>query len=354
MTDLIYCADGNKRFADTAVRYGFRYGAQLPNTVYHEPFFTDQNWKNPNREKYMAALSQYRPALATVLDLEREDQLEDVLSWADEAAAIVSEAVIIIPKEMSIIDRLPQTIQGKQVRLGYSVPTRFGGTCVPVWEFGRRPVHLLGGSPSEQLKLRAYLNVASADGNYSTKIAINYGKAWLNDLGWVNPADLNLYERGLGDVMYFSFELSCLNIKAAWQGCKASVRWATAADIDAIRKIARQYDNELGRVHKGALETGIKRRSLIVATYSDRVVGFCNFWARRDGWQTIYEIAVDRTYRDQNIGAGLLAAVPGPIQLKCTTDNPANAFYEKQGFKHAGIDQGKKRPLNIWKREPLR
>ena len=43
------------------------------------------------------------------------------------------------------IARVPEQIGGKAVRLGYSVPTKFGGTEVPLWEFGQRPVHLLGG-----------------------------------------------------------------------------------------------------------------------------------------------------------------------------------------------------------------
>lgn len=348
---LIYCAAGNKRFADIAIRYGFHYGAQLPATIYHTPYFVDQNWKKPVRDTYMACLKEHRPALATVLDLEHEHQLNEVMSWANEAAEYVRDAVIIIPKEMSIIHCLPHTLRGKQVRLGYSVPTKFGGTCVPTWEFGRRPVHLLGGSPSEQLKLKSYLNVTTTDGNYVQKAAINYGNSWLVDQGWTYGADLGLWERQSEDAMYNAFELSCMNIRAAWVGCKASIRFAKTDDISFIQQIARQHDNELGRVHKGALDTGIQRRSLLVATYGGRVVGFVNYWARRDGWQTIYEIAVHRDFKGQHIGAGLLASVPSPIRLKCVVGMPANEFYEAQGFTHTGIDTGKKRPLNIWQRQ---
>lgn len=35
---------------------------------------------------------------------------------------------------------------------------------MPAWEFGRRPVHLLGGSPHAQMEMRHYMNVVSADG----------------------------------------------------------------------------------------------------------------------------------------------------------------------------------------------
>lgn len=84
--ELIYCAAGNARFAQIAIDAGFLYGAQLPGTTYHPIWFADQNWKKPDRTKYMAALAEHRPHMASVLDLERADQLDEVLSWAEEAA----------------------------------------------------------------------------------------------------------------------------------------------------------------------------------------------------------------------------------------------------------------------------
>lgn len=165
----IYCAAGNKRFAEIALKYGMRYGAQLPNAHYYPPYFVDQNWRNPDRVAYMQALADTRPNRATVLDLENESQFDEVMSWAAEASQYVSEAVIIIPKVFNIIDRIPHAINGKQVVLGYSVPTQFAGTEVPLWEFGARPVHLLGGSPQAQRELAGYFNVVSADGNYAQK-----------------------------------------------------------------------------------------------------------------------------------------------------------------------------------------
>ena len=49
--EIIYCADGNERFARIAIDAGFTFGAQLPNTVYYPPEFTDQNWKAPNLDQ---------------------------------------------------------------------------------------------------------------------------------------------------------------------------------------------------------------------------------------------------------------------------------------------------------------
>lgn len=172
---LIYCGGGNPTFAEIAINAGFMYGAQLPDDkVYFEPlYFADNNWRKPNRDSYMAALKRYRPHMASVLDLENDDQLLTVLGWAEEAAQYC-DVVMIVPK-ISVIARLPRSIGGKTVILGYSVPTKYGGTPLLVSEFYGWPVHLLGGSPHEQVKLWRYLpNVISVDGNMAMKMATSF------------------------------------------------------------------------------------------------------------------------------------------------------------------------------------
>lgn len=356
--ELIYCAAGNQRFAEIAIRYGFTYGAQLPNTVYFTPQFVDQNWKNPNREKYMAALAAYRPRLATVLDWEYDDQLDEVLSWANEAAQHVTEAVIIIPKVMGGVPRVPDVLSnGISVRLGYSVPTRFGGTSVPIWEFGSRPLHLLGGSPHKQYEIAHItgVNAVSVDGNYSQGEANKRGQFFTaGRCSWsANKRFPRLKESAYGfittDVPYFAFELSCMNIRALWAGCGTMIRLGIADDVLAVQKIAYQYRLELGRVMRPALLESVQRKTLLVAEHEGQIVGFCNYRRRRDGVSVIYEIGVDRSRRGIRIGAGLIAAVPKPIRLKCTVDNEqANRFYAGQGFTLQEQEQGKHRPLNVW------
>jgi len=348
---LIYCAAGNERFGRIAIEQGFTYGAQLPNTIYHQPHFVDQNWKQPNREEYMQALETHKPALATVLDWESAEQFDEVMAWAGEAAKHVAE-VIIIPKVMGGIGRIPETVNGKPVRLGYSVPTTFGGTALPLWEFGNRPVHLLGGSPKKQLELRRYMNVVSADGNYAQKMATQYnqfyacnGMARTKDRYWPRLAELHPIDH---DAPYHAFTLSCINIRAEWAGCRAYIRYGVESDLSAIQKIAYQYRSELGRVMRPALQTAITKRELYVAEYMGQIVGFINWHKRRDGWSTVYEVAVDKAHTNKHIGVSLLNAVPLPRRLKCTTDNPANAFYKQQGMAHVRTEDGRKRPLNVW------
>lgn len=163
--ELIYCAAGNPAFARAALAAGWLYGARLP--AWFDTalplHFADQDWKAPDRAAYLAALARHRPAVATVLDLERPAQLPEVLSWAEGAAASVAR-VVVIPKFSGAVDSLPSRVGKARIILGYSVPTSYGGTDVPLWEFAGRPVHLLGGSPQAQLRLGRYLDVVSLDG----------------------------------------------------------------------------------------------------------------------------------------------------------------------------------------------
>lgn len=223
--ELIYCANGNARFAQIAIEAGFSYGAQLPGTVHFRPEFADQNWKQPNREAYMNSLAQHRPRMASVLDWERDEQLPEVVAWAEDAAQWV-EVVMIIPKVMGGISRLPRAIGGKPVRLGFSVPTKHGGTSLPAWEFAGWPVHLLGGSPQAQMNLTPYFRVVSTDGNMAHKMATQFCAFWdgakTTSRGyWPSLKDFDGRFWGDGgdraDAPYEAFARSCRAIMEAWK-----------------------------------------------------------------------------------------------------------------------------------------
>ena len=199
---------------------GYTLGAQLPCTTYHPIGCADQNWKKPNRAAYMAAIGVHRPRMCTVLDLERPEQRADVLDWAEEAAQYV-ERVLIIPKYSGAIDDLPRTIGSAAVILAFSVPTKFGGTQVPLWEFAGWPIHLLGGSPHAQMKYSAYLNsiadVVSADGNMA-QLQAHKCRFWSIQKGpkghWRNLREIG--EQLERDNNAEAFRRSCENIAAAW------------------------------------------------------------------------------------------------------------------------------------------
>ena len=226
---LIYCADGNRRFAEIALRRGLQYGAQLPNKVYFPPYFTDQNWKTPNRSGYMAAVEKYRPALATVLDWELPEQLPLVLDWAEEASQWVQDSIIIIPKVVGGIKQLPRAINGKPVRLGYSAASTFSSTPCPVSEFRGWSVHCLGGGPGNQMDLARKLDVQSADGNYIQLMARKYVQFYspgtrARNRHWPrlkSDADIHIE----WDAPYVAFELTCIAVPMAWSGASGQSIW---------------------------------------------------------------------------------------------------------------------------------
>ena len=220
--DLIYCAAGNRRFAEIAKNAGYLLGAQLPGTVYFPIYFADQNWKSPDKERYLQAIETHRPYMASVIDWEHPEQINEVFAWAEDIATFVS-VIMIIPKVTNETHKIPETIGSKPVRLGYSVPTRHGGTQVPLWEFKRRPVHLLGGSPGQQMRISRYLNVKSVDGNMMQKMAVKHCGVWEPGAKpfknkWPSIKELDGEKWG-DNAPYEAFRRSCNNIMEAWEKC---------------------------------------------------------------------------------------------------------------------------------------
>ena len=209
--DLIYCAD-NAKYGQIATECGHLSGTQLPNKVYLPPYFADQDWKHPNRAAYLGMLRTHKPRLATVLDWEREEQLSEVLGWAEDAAAF-ADCVILIPKVHGGVARLPRAIGGKPVRLGYSVPTKYAGTDLFLSEFIGWPVHLLGGSPKNQMKLARYLDVKSTDGNYIHH-KIVHGQ-FFDGVRWLQLKDAGINVQG-ADIPETVLRLSWPAICRAW------------------------------------------------------------------------------------------------------------------------------------------
>lgn len=214
---LIYCAGGNPTFRRIARECGWENGARLPDTVYELPlYFADQNYHRPIRQEYMAALARYKPFMATVLDWERPEQATEILEWAEEAAGH-SQRIVIIPKVSGTLDDIPQTIGSAPVVLGYSVPTSYGGTNIPLWEFGQRQVHLLGGSPQAQMELADYLHVVSVDGSMAQQQA-NRCRFWSRRKGrkghWIQLSEVG--DCRTENAHHECFRRSLLEIREAW------------------------------------------------------------------------------------------------------------------------------------------
>lgn len=223
---LIYCAGGNRRFAEIAINAGYLYGARLPRDKPHFPiYFADQDWKNPARERYMMELRRHRPKMATVLDLQDVSKFREVLSWAEEASQFC-EMVVIIPKADGIIKRLPRRINRKEIILGFSVPTGYGRTTLLKEEFKGYMVHLLGGSPHVQMRvwerMSYYAEIVSIDGNYTQRMAVRHNRFWTKGDAhyarnrWFPRLDEADGRKWIGDAPYEAFKRSCVNVKREW------------------------------------------------------------------------------------------------------------------------------------------
>ena len=154
--------------------------------------FMDNDWHDYDHDKHLWILRKYNPVYATTRDLVTKEQakaagvvwysLEETLEHARQVAAAGVDNVIMIPKYTACLDALPESIGGKRVVLGYSVQSSYGGTEIPIEAFRGRPIHLLGGSWTNQ---RAYLDlmgedVVSLDNNHILKSA-KFGVYCLGD-----------------------------------------------------------------------------------------------------------------------------------------------------------------------------
>lgn len=193
--DLIYTF-ANDGTCCIAARAGFFYGIQSGANVCpaahrvgyvenilrdeawerHAVHFIDNEYRKYDHKKHLDVVAQFCPKYATVRDIMTKEQCEEagieyypldqILAWAEELERY-TENVILIPK-YDCIDDIPQ----KYV-LGYSVPSNYGGTPLPIERFKGRKIHLLGGSPMLQYQyFKATADdVVSLDTNYVHKIA---------------------------------------------------------------------------------------------------------------------------------------------------------------------------------------
>lgn len=140
------------------------------------------------------------------------------------------------------------------------------------------------------------------------------------------------------------------------------VRQATDSDLQDIKRIAGANRHELGFLPIPKLQEAVDRQNLLVAGNETQLTGFVIYRHRKkDRQTTLYDICVDREWRNQGLGRKLVEALRSEcqnqhrkfIQLKCPVDLVANSFYQHLGFRHIGIEHGKVRQLNIWRLQLL-
>lgn len=115
---------------------------------------------------------------------------------------------------------------------------------------------------------------------------------------------------------------------------------AQHGDIPEIKHIADANKKYIGFIMTGALIDSINKNMLIVSKYNNKITGFINYHYRKDEQTTLYEICVDKKYREQGHGKMLWNYLLNEsklynkkiIQAKCPVDGIAHSFYFKIGF----------------------
>lgn len=139
---------------------------------FQKVYFIDIDFKNYSFDKHLSIVMKYRPHITVARDVFDINQLEEILYEAKELN-LYSDLVVIVPKDIKLSGKLNDFIPENYL-LGYSVPSKYGGTKIPPEQF-TRPTHLLGGRPDIQHKLGKTINTYSFDCNRFT-IDAAYGK----------------------------------------------------------------------------------------------------------------------------------------------------------------------------------
>lgn len=138
---------------------------------------------------------------------------------------------------------------------------------------------------------------------------------------------------------------------------KFIVRKGCLEDANAIKALAEEEKSSLGFITLGTFIHALENGQIMVVTIDNQVVGFQHYYHRkRDGQSTLYHKAVKQNHRYKGLGTALVDAVKREAEelgkelllLKCPVDLQSNDFHSKYGFKLRGVEDGKKRALNVW------
>lgn len=214
MIDLIYCAGKNRRLMQIALESGYLLGIRSDAADYGFPIsFVDIDYRQPDFTRHLAVVKKHQPKYATVPDLsETEVSMADIARAVKQAEQLASycETTLIVPKLSGQLPLVPP-----EYGIAYSVPTSYGGAKYGAWKLAGRHVHLLGGSPHEQMRLARYLagSVISADGNMAQLMATQFARYWRNRKWPRHPE----WGQNKPDLYMECWQWSCRNIRQQWE-----------------------------------------------------------------------------------------------------------------------------------------
>ncbi len=165
--------------------------------------FLDIYWRDYNFKRHLEAAKSTCPVVTVARDIENIEDIDMIIDQAHELNEY-ADYVVLVPKDRRLGCNLDNIIPPGFL-LGYSVPTKYGSTDVPIDCF-QRPTHLLGGRPDVQRRLAHRLPVVSFDCNRFTYDA-RYGDYFDGDK--FRPHPIGGYDRCIRD--------SLRNINKLWK-----------------------------------------------------------------------------------------------------------------------------------------
>lgn len=188
--------------------------------------FVDNEFKDYNHERHVAAVKALKPKYATVRDIMTRQQCEaaeiefyefdEIIDMALDVARY-AENVIIVPK-YDCIDDIPE-----KMMLGYSIPTAYGSTPISIEKYRGRRVHLLGGNWKRQRNALGILgqDVVSLDNNHLMNIA-RWGLCYTPEGGSKEVA--KVMPGFYGNVVAMMLSMSAIIADLSRAGCKVNGR----------------------------------------------------------------------------------------------------------------------------------
>lgn len=194
-------------------------------------------------ETLKAAVSEHRPRIAVAPDIEGDMTIERAAAVGDDLHELGADTVVIVPKDV------PPAAVPERFRVGLPAAEFGSGASHFITDYGEtgsEGVHILGGSPTEQIELAGYgLDVQSVDGS-----AVETG-AKMYDI-WTPDAPHWAGVSGSTD-LYDRVQASLNNVVGAWKledGQQAEI--TTAEDMNrAAEKRRERQERDARARHAG-------------------------------------------------------------------------------------------------------
>ena len=77
----------------------------------------------------------------------------------------------------------------------------------------------------------------------------------------------------------------------------------------------------------------IRRKDVIIAHFNDRIVGACRFYRKRNGDLSLYQFAISKEFRGQQLLLRMLKILGNvQVSVKCPLGINFNEYYRKTGW----------------------